>query len=489
MRAVYVIFDSLNQRFLPGGSHDWVKAPNFERLERHTVRFSHCYIGSMACMPARREMHTGRYNFLHSPWGPLEPFDESFVQVLGDGGVHTHLATDHPHYFADGGSTYHTRFTTWEFERGQEGDPWKGVVDSTALVPTLSRVMEANQPARMWDQEFVNRSYLRTIDDYPHMKTFRSGLEFIQTNQAADGWFLQIETFDAHEPFHTPSAFRDLYPRPVGEEVANWPSYGRSTVPVELEAHWRYSYGAAISMIDDALGMLLDVFDEHSMWDNTMLIVGTDHGFLLGEHGWWGKNLPPWFNEIANIPLYIWDPRVGRRGVKRDSLVQTIDIGPTLLGAFGMGGLTHAQGFDLADTVTTDRQIRSEGLFGAFGGHINYTDGTVVYMRAPASFDEALFRYTLLPLNIRSPVPPSELADATLEGPRVFTQGAPLLRFRSRPWGGLTDATTMLFDLGEDPDQRTPFRDSGLERRLDGQISNLLEQADAPAEVYDRFDL
>ena len=83
----------------------------------------------------------------------------------------------------------------------------------------------------------------------------------------------------------------------------------------------------------------------------------------------------------------------------------------------------------------------------------------------------------------------SELVDATLEGPRVFTQGAPLLRFRSRPWGGLSDATTMLFDLGEDPDQQTPFRDSGLERRLDGQISNLLEQADAPAEVYDRFDL
>ena len=71
----------------------------------------------------------------------------------------------------------------------------------------------------------------------------------------------------------------------------------------------------------------------------------------------------------------------------------------------------------------------------------------------------------------------------------MFTQGAPLLRFRSRPWGGLSGATTMLIDLGEDPEQQTPFRDSGLERRLDRRISNMIEQADAPAEVYHRFDL
>src|SRR5919206_1023066 len=79
-------------------------------------------------MPARRELHTGRYNFLHRSWGPLEPFDDSMPQILGEAGIHTHLASDHPHYWEDGGATYHTRYTTWEFFRGQEGDPWKGVV-------------------------------------------------------------------------------------------------------------------------------------------------------------------------------------------------------------------------------------------------------------------------------------------------------------------------------------------------------------------------
>jgi arylsulfatase A-like enzyme len=46
--------------------------------------------------------------------------------------------------------------------------------------------------------------------------------------------------------------------------------------------------------------------DYYDMWDDTMLIVNTDHGFLLGEHGWLAKNYPPVYSEIANTPLFIW---------------------------------------------------------------------------------------------------------------------------------------------------------------------------------------
>lgn len=53
----------------------------------------------MPCMPCRREMHTGRYNFLHRSWGPLEPFDDSMPQTLHQNGVHSHKVTDHHHYW------------------------------------------------------------------------------------------------------------------------------------------------------------------------------------------------------------------------------------------------------------------------------------------------------------------------------------------------------------------------------------------------------
>ena len=91
------------------------------------MQFQNAYVGSMPCMPARREMHTGRYNFLHRSWGPLEPFDDSIPEMLAESaGVHTHKCTDHYHYWEDGGATYHNRYSTYDLVRGQEGDLWKG---------------------------------------------------------------------------------------------------------------------------------------------------------------------------------------------------------------------------------------------------------------------------------------------------------------------------------------------------------------------------
>ena len=75
----------------------------------------------MPCMPARRELHTGRYNFLHRAWGPLEPFDDSAPEIMKELGTYCHFSTDHQHYFEDGGSTYHARYNTWTFHRGHEG--------------------------------------------------------------------------------------------------------------------------------------------------------------------------------------------------------------------------------------------------------------------------------------------------------------------------------------------------------------------------------
>ncbi len=111
MKAIMVMFDSLNRRMLPPYGCDWVHAPNFQRLSERTITFDNCYIGSMPCMPARRELHTGRYNFLHRSWGPLEPFDDSMPQILSENGIYTHLITDHAHYFEDGGGTYHIAIT------------------------------------------------------------------------------------------------------------------------------------------------------------------------------------------------------------------------------------------------------------------------------------------------------------------------------------------------------------------------------------------
>ena len=115
MKAVMLMFDSLNREMLQPYGCKWVFTPNFQRLSEKCVRFDNCYAGSLPCMPARRELQTGRYNFLHRSWGPLEPYDDSMPQILKNNGVYTHLVSDHVHYWEDGGATYHSRYNSWEY--------------------------------------------------------------------------------------------------------------------------------------------------------------------------------------------------------------------------------------------------------------------------------------------------------------------------------------------------------------------------------------
>ena len=82
MRAVMVMYDSLNRHMLEPYGCTETLTPNFTRLARRSAQFETCYAGSLPCMPARRELHTGRYNFLHHSWGPIEPYDDSMPEIL-----------------------------------------------------------------------------------------------------------------------------------------------------------------------------------------------------------------------------------------------------------------------------------------------------------------------------------------------------------------------------------------------------------------------
>ena len=329
MRAIVVMFDSLNRRMLPCYGNTTTQAPNFSRLAERTAVFDTCYAGSMPCMPARREMHTGRYNFLHRSWSPIEPFDDSVPEMLRTAGIYTHLITDHQHYWEDGGATYHNRFSSYEFFRGQEGDLWKGEVAG------IDRDQLGNVAYRMRRHDMVNRRHMSREADHPQTGVFDAGLEFITTNADEDGWMVQIETFDPHEPFFSYDRWHRLYPD-TGEDF-DWPPYDRVTEDEATVAQGRNRYLALLAMCDANLGRVLDLMDERGMWEDTMLIVCTDHGYMLGEKGWWSKSVMPWYDETIHTPFFIWDPRAAVQGERRKSLVQTIDIGPT------RHGLTHGQ--------------------------------------------------------------------------------------------------------------------------------------------------
>jgi arylsulfatase A-like enzyme len=435
-------------------------------------------------MPARRELHTGRYNFLHRSWGPLEPFDDSMPQILSAHGVYTHLVSDHYHYWEDGGATYHGRHSSWEGVRGQEGDKWKGRVADPQVPKHVGHAMR---------QDWVNREYMREERDTTQARTFALGLEFLEANHCEDNWFLQIECFDPHPPFFVPDPYQELYADDYDGPSFDWPRYGpvdeRETP--EMIAHCRTLYAALVSMCDRSLGLILDAMDRYGLWEDTLLIVTTDHGFLLGEHDWWAFVRPPFYSQVALKPLFIWDPRCGMAGTRNGQLVQMHDLPATLLEFFDIDRPPDMQGVPLRDTIAHSTRVREAALFGVFGGHVNCTDGRYVYMRAPAGPENRpLYNYTLMPMHMRNMFSQRELHSMELAGPFSFTKGSRLLRMEGSAF--MADAYafgTLLYDLETDPGQVRSLRDQAVEEHMIARMRRLMAENDAPQEQYVRLGL
>lgn len=492
MKAIMVMFDSLNRHMLPTYGYRDVKAPNFERLAERAVTFDNCYAGSLPCMPARRELHTGRYNFLHRSWGPLEPYDDSMPKILKKNGIYTHITTDHWHYWEEGGGVYLNQYNSYEFVRGQEGDPFKGLVDFDVPEHIGGRKDFCGR------QEFINRHYMKEEKDHPIVQNFSNGLQFIEENHEQDNWYLQLENYDPHEPFFATDEYNDMYPDDYEGVMFDWPGYHTVVETPEQVEHCVNRYKALVTMCDAYLGKVLDMMDKYDLWKDTMLIVNTDHGFMLSQHNWWGKMMMPYYDELAHTPLFIWDPRVKAAGVRRNALVQTIDLAPTLLEYFGQEIPKDMQGHPLRETMESDKAVREYALFGQHGTHVNITDGRYVYMRCPLpGREQELYNYIIEPTSYPNAITTEEMKTAQFHEGFSFTKGCPVMRIRGGygirtlgfPPKSLMEYGTLLYDLETDPQQEHPLDDQETEERMIRAMVRLMKENDAPGEQYVRLGL
>lgn len=516
MKTVFVLFDSLNRLALGAYGGTAIATPNFDRFSRRSVTFDKHYVGSLPCMPARRDMHTGRLNFMHRHWGPLEPFDDSFARILSENSVYTHLVSDHLHYFENGGWGYANAFDSWDFVRGQEYDAVKALVR-----PPLERYKETfdkrHYPLHLLNDEgpltwgssdkmawkktraAINRDFIKEEADFPTAKCFASAFEFLDLNSDQDDWFLQLECFDPHEPFVAPERFREAYDTGYNGKILDWPMYEKCTNSPQEIAEIRGNYAALVAMCDEYFGKLLDYFDEHDLWKDTALVLSTDHGFLLSEHDWWAKNRMPYYEEISHIPMMIWHPdHAEQSGSRRSGLTQTMDLMPTFLDMHGCGIPDGVTGHSLMPMMARDESLRETLVFGMFGGPVGITDGKYSYYLYPDDLSgENLRLYTLMPSHMLSLFNLDELKTSELAPPFDFTKGVPVLKIRLDPANSqvgqdgqtLEDCETALYDLEADPAQQRPIQDPAVIGHLTSEIEKHFQHHDAPAELYTHFAL
>jgi arylsulfatase A-like enzyme len=500
MKAVFVLFDSLNRHMLGPYGGTRVPTPNFDRLAKRCVTFDKHYVGSLPCMPARRDILSGRLNFLHRSWGPMEPFDNAFPELLHQADIYSHLITDHFHYFEDGGATYHTRYDSYEFVRGQEGDRWKAMVqphwERLREMYHKNQFSEQRRTYRM--QNMINREFIREEKDFPSVKCFEHAFEFLDRNREADGWLMHLELFDPHEPFTAPDRFKKPFDTGWKGPIRDWPRYGRvDELTAECE-ELRANYYALMAFCDHQLGLLLDYFDQHDLWKDTALLLTTDHGFLLGEHDFWAKNRMNLYEEIVHIPMFAHDPRRPRGGERVGELTQVIDIAPSILDLFGVPVPPEMEGHNILP-VHGPVPKRDGAIFGYFGGAVNVTDGRYTYHRFPADLrHQEVYQYTVMPTHIYSLFTAEELAQASLSEAFPFTKGSKLLRvpviarspmYNNYGPGAFIENDTRLYDLTSDPGQDKPLRDPAQEQRMLALMARLMAEDHAPSEAFRRLEI
>jgi hypothetical protein len=350
-------------------------------------------------------------------------------------------------------------------------------------------------------RNIINREHIKQYEDFPSVRCFDAGLEFLNTNQKADNWLLHLETFDPHEPFHAPEEFRKKFTTNYKGPTLDWPPYARVTETLDECEELRANYAAIIALCDHELGRLLDHFDAHDLWKDTALIVTTDHGFLLGEHDWWAKNIMPCYNEVAHIPLFIHHPDfASQAGTRRELLTQTMDIMPTLMDIFGATPPAEVTASSLLPALgDANSKNRDACIYEVFGSAVNVTDGRYTcFIYPPDVHGGDLNQYTLMPLHMKEFFSIEELQDAKLIPSMPFSRSAPVLKIPATPKspfynhqgpGTLKDTESALFDLLVDPLQNYPLHDASVLQRMHRMAVAQMNIQHAPHEYFQRLDL
>ena len=491
MRTVVVLMDTLKRNMMEVYNNEtWVKTPNITKFSKEAVTFDNHWVGSAPCMPARRDILTGRLNFLERSWGPIEPFDITLPKVLSEKNVFSHIVTDHPHYSRLGGEDYVQQFSTWDFYRGQEGDPWISKIDDPSFMPD-------DYYGKLRRQYQWNRTkWERQEDEYPTPKTFNAACEWLEDNKEHDDFFLMVETFDPHEPFDVPEEYMKMYGCEYEGPYFETPNYKEVDVPDDALDYINKRYAALLTMTDKHFGKLIDKLKALNIYEDTLVIVTTDHGYFLGERNYFGKNYMHMYNELAHIPLLVHFPEGKMAGERVNVLTQNIDIMPTVLDYSGVEIPEDVQGASWKPIPEGREYNREYALYGYHGIAMNVTDGEHTYFRAPNKENKPCFEYTCIPTTIRKYLGKGREKEIEMgrflkrtdypvykipiENPSILDNVDDALKYTSE---------SKLFNIVEDYPQVNPIKDETLENKYIDLLKRGLEEMDAPKEQFERLNL
>jgi arylsulfatase A-like enzyme len=494
MNIILVLIDSMNRSALEAYGGTEFRTPNLNAFARRAWRFDNHFVGSLPCMPARREIFAGFSGMQWRPWGPLEPFDPRLPRLLEQAGYLTAIVTDHYHYWEESANGYVQSFAGAEFIRGHELDFWKPLVPESDLPQWVKNIEK-------WRPGYGHRYYSNIAgfggeEDFFPAKVFSAASRWLGERKAEQPFFLQVESFDVHEPFDVPEPYGSMYGDaaqrdrftlwPPYQDAARQAEFFAAASPEEI-AYVRSQYGAKLTMVDHWFGRLLETLDAQNLWDDTAVIVTTDHGHDLGERGGFGKQFPH-FDSHANIPLLVWHPGHPGNGRSVAGLTSTVDLFASVLeiGGGALPARTHSRSFV---PLLDGNEGRDAVIYGTFGQGLCCTDGDWTLILPPDR---------TLPLHAYSTMVPTTIAGGDI--PREhghFIPGVDLPQWKIpiSPDGPgdrrALDSEPLLYDRRADPGQtRNLWAERPDQRdRMIAVMRDQLAGYGAPPELFERLRL
>ena len=356
MNVLLITLDQFRGDCLSAAGHPLVQTPNLDRLAAGGVRFARHYSQSAPCSPGRACLYTGTYQLNNRVVGNGTPLDDRFDNVARA----ARRAGYAPVLFGYADQAVDPRVTSGpddprlatyqgvppgfdvEVELLDEQDAWRAWLGELGYdgLPTGERALatEPDRPAEHGVSAFLTDRVLAWL------------------GRREAPWFAHVSYWRPHPPYAAAGTWSTAYnpddvPAPLPPPERPLPRCGRlaDVAPPADEGQarrLRAQYFGMVSDVDAQLGRVWDALSALGMWEDTVIVLTSDHGEQLGDQNRIGKG--GCFEASYHVPLVVRDPRhPGAQGAVVDAFTENVDVMPTVCEALGLDVPAQCDGLPL----------------------------------------------------------------------------------------------------------------------------------------------
>lgn len=392
---LWVCADQHRYDTIEGLNNTHTHTPNLRKFMSEAVTFTNAYVQNPVCSPSRASFLSGRYprtTGLRANGQRIRSDERLVTRVLADFGYECGLSGKlhlspcaagrledriddgyHQFWWSHDNADIWPGHNMWHVWLQEQGIKWpKPPRDPVWAVPLDAKYMQTAWCAL-------------------------KAREFMRAQRSYHPWLMSVNIFQPHHPFWPAKEFLDrnnpeglpapayhpgeLDSKPVYQSVDHKGAYAGSGLSFEKlseldHRRCKAAYYAMIEQVDASFGDMLKTLEETGQADNTIVVYMSDHGEMLGDHGFYWKG-PHFYDCAVRVPLMIRWPKKYKAGLKLDTMVEMLDLAPTLLDAAGIPIPQGMQGRSLTPVLTGKTTEHRDSIY------VEHYDSSFLYNPPP----------------------------------------------------------------------------------------------------------